>query len=194
MGVEIPGFEAGFEVVADDAFGEQILRGVAGLRGSELSEALFKKLAAPIAPGFRPIGPAVIELVAADPRGILRVVAQHLLEGFFEKIGGRLTIGERSESDDTECGDVTHGTRVAGFPALAWDLLQVKLGMTLKSAAFLAVVGMAMLTVLISVNLLTDVSGVARGLVPYMAMLKSLVEWLASLSLLIFFAVFYRKQ
>jgi hypothetical protein len=66
--------------------------------------------------------------------------------------------------------------------------------MTLKSAAFLAVVGMAMLTVLISVNLLTDVSGVARGLVPYMAMLKSLVEWLASLSLLIFFAVFYRKQ
>ncbi len=66
--------------------------------------------------------------------------------------------------------------------------------MTLKNAAFLALVGMAMLTVLISVNLLTDLSGVARGLVPYMAMLRSLVEWLASLSLLIFFAVFYRKQ
>ena len=66
--------------------------------------------------------------------------------------------------------------------------------MTLKNAAFLALVGMAMLTVLITVNLLTDLSGVARGLVPYMAMLKSLVAWLASLSLLIFFAVFYRKQ
>jgi hypothetical protein len=66
--------------------------------------------------------------------------------------------------------------------------------MTLKNAAFFALVGMAMLTVLISVNLLTDLSGVARGLVPYMAMLRSLVEWLASLSLLIFFAVFYRKQ
>jgi len=66
--------------------------------------------------------------------------------------------------------------------------------MTLKNAAFLALVGMAMLTVLISVNLLTDLSGVARGLVPYMAMLRSFVEWLASLSLLIFFAVFYRKQ
>jgi hypothetical protein len=66
--------------------------------------------------------------------------------------------------------------------------------MTLKNAAFLALVGMAMLTVLISVNLLTDLSGVARGLVPYMAMLRSFVEWLASLSLLIFFAVFYRWQ
>ena len=66
--------------------------------------------------------------------------------------------------------------------------------MTLKNAAFLALVGTAMLTVLISVNLLTDLSGVARGLVPYMAMLRSFVEWLASLSLLIFFAVFYRKQ
>jgi hypothetical protein len=66
--------------------------------------------------------------------------------------------------------------------------------MTLKNAAFFALVGMAMLTVLISVNLLTDLSGVARGLVPYMAMLRSLVEWLASLSLLIFFAVFYTKQ
>ena len=66
--------------------------------------------------------------------------------------------------------------------------------MTLKNAAFLALVGMAMLTVLISVNLLTDVSGVSRGLLPYMTMLKSLVAWLASLSLLIFFAVFYRKQ
>jgi hypothetical protein len=66
--------------------------------------------------------------------------------------------------------------------------------MTLRNAAFLALVAMAMLTVLISVNLLTDVSGVARGLVPFMAMLKSLIAWLASLSLLIFFAVFYGKQ
>ncbi len=66
--------------------------------------------------------------------------------------------------------------------------------MTLKNAAFLALVGTAMLTVLISVNLLTDLSGVARGLVPYMAMLRSFVAWFASLSLLIFFAVFYRKQ
>jgi hypothetical protein len=66
--------------------------------------------------------------------------------------------------------------------------------MTLKNAAFFALVGMAMLTVLITVNLLTDLSGVAHGLVPYMVMLKSFVAWLASLSLLIFFAVFYRKQ
>ena len=116
--IEIPGFEAGFEIIADDAFGEQILRGVARLRGSELSEALLKKLPTPIAPGLRPIRPAVVELVTADGCGLLRVVAQHLLESVFKKIGGRLAISQRSDSDDAEGCEVTHGTRVAGFPVI----------------------------------------------------------------------------
>ena len=66
--------------------------------------------------------------------------------------------------------------------------------MTLKNAVFFALAGMAMLTVLLTVDLFVDVSGVLRGLIPAMTMLSLLVEWLASVSLLVFFGVFYRTQ
>jgi hypothetical protein len=66
--------------------------------------------------------------------------------------------------------------------------------MTLKNAAFFAVFGMALLTVLVTVNLVTNLSGVMHGFVPVVALLTTLVEWLASLSVLLFFGVFYRSQ
>jgi hypothetical protein len=66
--------------------------------------------------------------------------------------------------------------------------------MTLKNAAFVAVCGMALLTVLVTVSLVTNLSGVLHGFVPVAALLTSLVEWLASLSVLLFFGVFYRRQ
>jgi hypothetical protein len=66
--------------------------------------------------------------------------------------------------------------------------------MTLKTASFFALTGMALLTVLLTVNLIVNVSGVARGFIPMMTMLTYLVQWLASLGLLVFFAVFYGKQ
>ena len=66
--------------------------------------------------------------------------------------------------------------------------------MTLKNAAFLALVGMVLLTVLLTMNLINNVSGVVRGFIPVMALLISLVQWLASVSVLVFFAVFHRTQ
>jgi hypothetical protein len=67
-------------------------------------------------------------------------------------------------------------------------------GMTLKNAAFFALVGMVLLTVLLTVSLIVDISGVARGLVPAVTLLASLVHWVAGVSLLVFFAVFHRTQ
>jgi hypothetical protein len=66
--------------------------------------------------------------------------------------------------------------------------------MTLKQAAFLALAGMALLTVLLTANLISSFSGVARGIIPAVALFTSLIDWLASLSVLLFFAVFYKKQ
>jgi hypothetical protein len=67
-------------------------------------------------------------------------------------------------------------------------------GMTLKSAAFFALVGMALLTVLLTVSLIVNISSVARGLLPAMVLVRSLVEWVAAVSLLVFFAVFHKTQ
>ena len=66
--------------------------------------------------------------------------------------------------------------------------------MTLKYAAFFALVGMALLTVLLTVNLILNVSGVLRGFIPAVTLLTSLVEWVASLGVLVFFVVFHRTQ
>ena len=66
--------------------------------------------------------------------------------------------------------------------------------MTLKQAAFLALSGMALLTVLLTAHLISDFAGVARGIIPAVTLLTSLIDWLASVSVLLFFAVFYKKQ
>ncbi len=66
--------------------------------------------------------------------------------------------------------------------------------MTIKSAAFFAIVGMALVTILVTVSMITDLSGVIGGFVPLMAFLASVIQWVASLSLLVFFVVFHRAQ
>ena len=66
--------------------------------------------------------------------------------------------------------------------------------MNLRSAAFFALVGMAMLTILLTWNLVVNFLGVMRGYIPDMALLPSFVQWLASVSLLGFFAVFHRER
>ncbi|MGD0698042.1 MAG: hypothetical protein ABSA41_17985 [Terriglobia bacterium] len=66
--------------------------------------------------------------------------------------------------------------------------------MSLKNAALLALIGMILLTVLVGANFISTVSGVVRGLIPAMALLTSLVDLFASLSVVVFFYVFYRKQ
>jgi len=66
--------------------------------------------------------------------------------------------------------------------------------MTLKSAAFFALIGMILLTVLLAVGFIRDVSAILAGAIAAMALLKSLIYLLASLSAAVFLYVFYKAQ
>ena len=66
--------------------------------------------------------------------------------------------------------------------------------MSLKNAALLALIGTILLTVLVLAHFISTVLGVMRDVVPAMALLTSLVHLFASLSVVVFFYVFYRKQ
>ncbi|HTA46441.1 MAG TPA: hypothetical protein VK789_28555 [Bryobacteraceae bacterium] len=66
--------------------------------------------------------------------------------------------------------------------------------MNLKSAAFFAIIGTALWTLLTAVNLVRSVSAVAAGLVPAVNVVTTLVQFVAALSLLVFFGSFYRSQ
>lgn len=66
--------------------------------------------------------------------------------------------------------------------------------MTLKTAAFLALAGMVMLGVVAAVDFINAFLGWLRDLIPAMAFLRSFVYLLASLSLVVFFYVFHRRQ
>jgi hypothetical protein len=66
--------------------------------------------------------------------------------------------------------------------------------MTLKSAAFLALIGTLLLTILLAMDFITTVSGVLSDVVPVMALLRSLIYLFASFSALVFFYVFSRAQ
>jgi hypothetical protein len=70
----------------------------------------------------------------------------------------------------------------------------MRMSMTLRNAAFFALIGMLLWTVVLTVRLLIDVSGVVNGIVPAITLLTLLIEWLASLGLLVFLAVFYKSQ
>jgi hypothetical protein len=59
--------------------------------------------------------------------------------------------------------------------------------MTLKSAAFFAFIGMTLLTVLLAVGFIRDVSTFLAGAI-------ALIRLLASLSLAVFLYVFYKAQ
>jgi len=66
--------------------------------------------------------------------------------------------------------------------------------MTLKSAAFFALIGMTLLTVLVAVGFIRDVSGFLAGAIAAMALLISLIHLLASLSVAVFLYVFHKTQ
>ena len=66
--------------------------------------------------------------------------------------------------------------------------------MTLKNAAFLALIGMCLLTILVALDFMNTVIAVIRGLVPDLRLLTSLVYLLASLGVTAFFYVFHKKQ
>ena len=66
--------------------------------------------------------------------------------------------------------------------------------MTLKSAAFLALIGTLLLTILLAMDFITTVSGVLGDVIPAIVLLRSLIYLFASVSALVFFYVFQRAQ
>ena len=66
--------------------------------------------------------------------------------------------------------------------------------MTLKNAAFFALIGITLLTVMLAAGFIRDFSGFLSGAVAAMALLKSGIHLLASLSMAVFLYVFYKEQ
>ncbi len=66
--------------------------------------------------------------------------------------------------------------------------------MTLKTAAFFAFIGMVLLTVLLALGFIRDISSFVSGGIAAMTMLISLIHLLASLGMTIFLFVFYKAQ
>jgi hypothetical protein len=66
--------------------------------------------------------------------------------------------------------------------------------MSLKHSAFLAFVGMMLLTVLVAADFIHTVLGITRDVVPAIALLRSLIYVLASFTVTVFFFVFHRAQ
>jgi len=66
--------------------------------------------------------------------------------------------------------------------------------MTVKSTAFFALIGMALLTVLLAVRFVRDVSAILAGAIAAVTLLTSLIHLLASLSVTVFLYVFHKAQ
>jgi hypothetical protein len=66
--------------------------------------------------------------------------------------------------------------------------------MTIKNAAFLALVGMIVLTSVVAADFIDILLGVLRDLVPAMALLRSLVHLFASFAVTVFFWTFHKIQ
>jgi hypothetical protein len=66
--------------------------------------------------------------------------------------------------------------------------------MTLKNAALLALIGTGLLAILLLAHFILDISNAARGLVPAIRVLTSLIHVLASVGVAVFFYVFHKVQ
>jgi hypothetical protein len=66
--------------------------------------------------------------------------------------------------------------------------------MSVKVASFLAFVGMLLLTILVIADLVRNISGVLRDIVPMLRLVRSVVYMFASLTATVFFFVFYERQ
>lgn len=63
-----------------------------------------------------------------------------------------------------------------------------------QNAVFLVLIGTLLLAILLAADFIKTVSGVLNDVVPAMALLRSLVYLLASLSMVVYFYVFNRSQ
>ena len=91
--------------------------------------------------------------------------------------------GERLQNRDRKGASLANDSRSVHTPI-----------MSLKNAAFLALIGLSLLTLLLAVDLITTFLGVMRDVIPAMALLKCLVYVFASLTLTVFLYVFHKNQ
>ena len=66
--------------------------------------------------------------------------------------------------------------------------------MSLRSASLLAMIGTVLLAVVLLLDLIRDIVGVARDIVPAMVLLRSLLYTFIGLTLAIFFVVFHKRN
>ena len=66
--------------------------------------------------------------------------------------------------------------------------------MTLKNVAFLAFLGTLLLAIVVAFDFVNTALGVLRDIVPAVAVLRSLIYLFASVSVTVFFYVFYKGQ
>jgi hypothetical protein len=66
--------------------------------------------------------------------------------------------------------------------------------MSLKNAAFLALIGTILTTVLLVYNLVSAILNVTQGLVPAMTIFPLLIYSFASLTVAVFFFVFHKQS
>jgi hypothetical protein len=66
--------------------------------------------------------------------------------------------------------------------------------MNLKNAAFLAFLGALLLTILLALGSINDGLGVARGIIPPVKLLISLIETFAGVTAAVFLYVVHRRQ
>ena len=66
--------------------------------------------------------------------------------------------------------------------------------MTLKQASFLAFIGTLLLAMLLVFDLVLNLLSMARGLIPAVTLLTSLIYTFAAVSLAIFLYVFHKAQ
>jgi multidrug efflux pump subunit AcrB len=66
--------------------------------------------------------------------------------------------------------------------------------MTLKQASLLAFLGTLLLSIQLVVDLVLDLLSTARGLIPAVTLLTSLIHTFAAVSVAVFFYVFHRAQ
>jgi hypothetical protein len=66
--------------------------------------------------------------------------------------------------------------------------------MTLKNAALFALIGTALLTLLLLADLIIDVSALAQGVIPAVRLLRSLIYAFAGLSAAVFLYAFHKAQ
>jgi len=66
--------------------------------------------------------------------------------------------------------------------------------MTLKNVAFPAFLGTLLLTIVVAFDFVNTALGVLRDIVPPVAVLRSLIYLFASVSVTVFFYVFYKGQ